>query len=482
MRKQNFIQANITTIIIVVVFAFLFVINLLRVFNVAVTHDEGLMYQQYITKPWGDLFNFYKAVPDNQMLNTVLTKFFIGLFGDKIFSLRLTSVLALAVFIIYSIIGTRLLFKKDSWVVAASVLLMLNPYLFEFWGLSRGYSLAIAFMLASLYHLVRYKEGKWYQLLLAMSFAVLAVISHLVMLHYFIAFTFITLLMLLRKNRREKILNAVLIVAAGIVALYNFVAIPLATLYKKKQLYYGASESMFKNTFSDLIQRTFHVENEQLLTIYSEIILLTIIVSGIFWTIKIIKNNKRSFTGVYIWLLIVLPLLSIYVFHIVGGINFPSGRAALFISPLFIIHLIYWLHYINDRFVPLSSLVITLLCIISFGNFLRDMNIKETTDWKIDKRSLAVMDQVTRHSSAGEKISLKISETIKPPIEYYANTDYKNVKVEGFADNLENYTPYDYVYLDNSSGDNIRRVYGYYEVDTVYHDVETTLYKRKEVK
>lgn len=126
-----------------------------RAFLVPMTYDEAATYLRYIdAAPWA-LFDF--SVATNHLLNSVLTRLSSQLMGDAPWALRLPNVLA---GVGYMACAGVLLRRADRGTVglAGFVLMVANPYLLDYFSLSRGYGLAIALLTGSVYFLLRWLE------------------------------------------------------------------------------------------------------------------------------------------------------------------------------------------------------------------------------------------------------------------------------------------------------------------------------------
>jgi len=74
--------------------------------------------------------------------------------------LRLPNILAHVVYLICTLVLLKR-FQHTILQIAGFVILNLNPFFLDFFFLARGYGLALAFLMMSLYLLVRTFEKKW---------------------------------------------------------------------------------------------------------------------------------------------------------------------------------------------------------------------------------------------------------------------------------------------------------------------------------
>ena len=142
---------------VVVAAAGLFVLTyaVTRAVRVPLTYDEAASYIRYIDTTVPSVFDvnafsiFNAEVATNHLLNTVLTKICWLLGGGRALLLRLPNLLACAVYLACS---WRLLRRcvNPILAVAGFVAIGANPYVLDFFALSRGYGLSLAFLMASL--------------------------------------------------------------------------------------------------------------------------------------------------------------------------------------------------------------------------------------------------------------------------------------------------------------------------------------------
>lgn len=135
--------------------AYIYVI--LRAYYVPPFCDEVLSFFWYILH--GDMQPFYAQTDaNNHVINSALSRVFYLLFGDGIFVLRLANLLAFGVYLAY--LFKFKTFFKNQWVWLAWFGVMVVPqYFLDFFHLSRGYGLSMAFLVASFYHLLFFERN-----------------------------------------------------------------------------------------------------------------------------------------------------------------------------------------------------------------------------------------------------------------------------------------------------------------------------------
>jgi len=226
---------------------------IVRAVRVPFTIDEAATYLNYVSSDVLGIFRFDST--NNHFLNSLLTKLCWTLGGSSEFVLRLPNVLA---YLIYLFFSFRLVhrFAKDKIIAVCGFLLLnLNPYVLDFFSLSRGYGLSLAFLTAALFFFLSFlgqtiegQPGQYRQLQLSLFAASLAVMSNFSLLNIYVslaalAFGFFVFLNLKKRPRppqAEPVLGKrpqtttrwVILLAAAIV--FNLLVISQDLTFAKK--------------------------------------------------------------------------------------------------------------------------------------------------------------------------------------------------------------------------------------------------------
>jgi hypothetical protein len=124
-----------------------------RAILVPITYDEAASYLRYISQDLFAVFSF--EVATNHFLNTLLTRLASMIAGSSEFVLRVPSLMGFGLYLYFSI---RILesISNRALAVAGLLLLNLNPYLLEYFALSRGYGLSLGLLMGALFFLLRF--------------------------------------------------------------------------------------------------------------------------------------------------------------------------------------------------------------------------------------------------------------------------------------------------------------------------------------
>jgi hypothetical protein len=124
-----------------------------RAVRVPLTYDEAASYLRYISADVWAVFRF--DIATNHFLNTLLTKLSSLVFGTSELALRLPNLAGYAMYLYYSVRVLRLL-RHRGIAVAAFLVLNLNPYILDYFSLSRGYGLSLGLMAAALFYVIAF--------------------------------------------------------------------------------------------------------------------------------------------------------------------------------------------------------------------------------------------------------------------------------------------------------------------------------------
>ena len=138
--------------------AFLFAANLYRAATQSLVHDEALTWQFYLDGPPAQMFEMYDA--NHHVLNTLLEKASVSLFGTSEFTLRLPSVIGGLVYLAAVYLLCADFFGGGAWLLLATAWLTLNPFVLDFLSAARGYGMGLALMMVALAAALGYTRGR----------------------------------------------------------------------------------------------------------------------------------------------------------------------------------------------------------------------------------------------------------------------------------------------------------------------------------
>ena len=162
---------------------------------VPITWDEAHNYLEFTRKGILLPSHFRLMAANNHYLNSWLTYLTTGVLGVSELTLRLPTLTAYILFLYYT---ARLCNELSSPLLRGSAFAVLNgnPYLLDFFSLSRGYGVAYGLLAGSLWYLYRFLqtdlEVRYSRA--SLGFGVLAVSAHLTLIHFLISLTVLVVL------------------------------------------------------------------------------------------------------------------------------------------------------------------------------------------------------------------------------------------------------------------------------------------------
>ncbi len=343
--------------------ATLVVLNVLRIVNISITCDENGYGWNGRLDSYRELWEDKFGSANNHILHSLLRKFFVDNFGNTLFTLRLDSLLAQVSFLIFSYLICRLIFKNRWWQLGGYIVLnLVSPLIFEFWGLSRGYGLALSFMTLSIFFLLKYSTDKK-AAFLSWSFfcAILSVYSNFGYINYYVTLCIVVLLLfLLFPDNKQKVRFVqellIVLVSSGVLAL--LIVGPLQYVYHNGELAFMGNAGFLQDTVRSLVTWGLALpgpaREKEVNVIVLSVVALTFFF-GVFWCYVYLKKyrhksaaDQRIVYGVTFFALLILPVILLIGQHLLFNINYLTDRAALFFIILFTLNISYILYHISS--------------------------------------------------------------------------------------------------------------------------------------
>jgi hypothetical protein len=330
-----------------------------RATRLSITFDEAWSRNSYATATVGDILWFRDPTANNHPGNSLLMKASMAVFGDNTFALRLPNLLAHLLYIAFSIALSRR-FRQAVWVLFAFLLLNFHPYLLDFFSLARGYGLAMAMVMGSLYHLFAFRENPFSRhLLWNVVFAMLAVFFNFSFLHFFLTNAVVLLLLILSHARawngewKTAIFMAggrILPLVVASLALFLYMREPVRLLVQTKQLYYGGGHGFWTDTVFSLAHATLYKIDfwEHDVAVLLKVVLVVLVIMFVTFAIDLSqrKFSLRQSPGAIAFVLLCIPVVTTTLQHYLTDSLFLIYRTAMFFLPVFMLALVWMLRTI----------------------------------------------------------------------------------------------------------------------------------------
>jgi len=317
--------------------------------------------------------------------------------------------------------------------------MVFNTHLLDFFGLARGYGLSFAFMIMSVYHLIRsFGSSSNKHIILFNAGAFLAALSNFSLLNYYISALIIYNFLKFIDHKRDsnsanKKYNFFHLNRIHLVALLIFTAVlyePIRRISKQGMLDFGGKTGFVEDTLGALIRGVFYETPIPpiVYTLMQALLIILLMVIGIVIAKRIyIKDTlffykNRPLMVVYFIFIGIIALS--YAQHIVINNDFYTGRFGLFLYPLLMLNVVFYINYLYKtkyrlHAVVLSSIVSILLVI----NFCVNMNLRFYQDWKYDSATKAVINYMRKeHAGSTKPVKLGVNWLFEPTTNFYRYT------------------------------------------------------------
>ncbi len=414
-----------------IIYGTLFLLILNKVMAVPITCDEVPATLFYARFSFWEIMMYPDNIPNNHILNTLLTKCCIIFFGKEQWAVRLPNLLSFFIFgfAVFNILRHTL--KNDSWYFLPAALLFVNPYLLDFFGLCRGYGLSSALLTLSLsYFISGFRLSNERQIWLALAMSIAASYANFTLLVFWAGATLLTWFYFLQKKGVgfSKLIKPTLLIALISILYLALIAVPIYKIHSTDELKYWSSQGFYQETIGSLIYY-WRYDSRLLSTINTGIwasVVFIILSINSFTIIYNLRRAKFKLSALRNPVFVTTAMLFLTV-----GVNFIqttllktpnlNGRTALFFYPLFSAALISCLSLIPPPPTKVAKLLPVILGIVCAVNLASRTRLKSVKEWAYDQNNLEVINFL-KDQSTGKPVSLKTSWFFNPSFEFYVST------------------------------------------------------------
>ncbi len=461
---------RINVLFFLVIYLAVFSSIFLKILYVPITHDEVSTIFTAIDDTIWNILSYDNPSPNNHILNTLLTKISIQIFGLSTFSARLPNLLS---FFIYSIAVFSLLKNSigiKSWFfVSASLFFVSNLYFLDFFGLSRGYAMSSAFCLLSLsYFLPAIYELNFKKINRAVFFAMVAVYVNFTTIYFLSAILVLTVLLYVhtyRKNifSKKRFLSLLLIVVLFMLLIFQ----PIIRMENTNQFQFWSNGGFIHVTLNPLIQHSMYgtkVLFFQFSIFFKVLFYLVVIYSFLYisyWiyqkkTLNFFFSNPLIISFIIFGLVIFINRSHVYL----TGIPNLANRTALFYYPLFVLVLVFSLHSlrgnVNRTIKVITSSIFAVLCVLQI---ITTFKISSVREWSYDSNTLDVIENVF-HFSNGKSVSLSTDWKFNPSFHFYSRVNQLGkITLTPYSKTLDTNNGSDFYYIFEDDLDVLKENY-----------------------
>lgn len=414
----------------------IFIYLIVRAVKIPMTCDEAQTCLTFSRFSILEIISYSRStIPNNHIFHTLLVKFFTNIFGMKLWVCRLPNLLG---FIIYYYFCSKILtynlfpINSDKKISASQIIglttgifvLVCNPYLLDFFSLARGYGLACAFMMGSIYYSVLFLNRKNNRaLIFAVSFGVLSVYTNFTTLNFFAAAWFLLVIFVLnfwnidrrnKKNIKSNVLIPLSCLFFSGVVLAALSYLPIIRMRAANEFVFWGTKGFYEDTFTTLTNSLmygswyFGTSTALVLRIITEIFL-----SGVF-ILTIIEFRKNQFSAfktpfVFTFILLVTTILVNIVQHYIFQTPYLQTRTALFFFPLTALPIVLSFKELAERRKKIFYGIVPAFGLLCAFHFFHSINTRYCYEWWYDASTKKILTYLkNEYDNDPEKKKIKL--------------------------------------------------------------------------
>lgn len=411
-----------------------------RAYLLPITWDEAYNYLEFTRKGMLLPLRFQGMAANNHYLNTWLTYLTTGLLGVSEISLRFPALVAHGLFLYYT--------ARLSWALSAGwvalcgfAVLNGNPYMLDFFSLSRGYGLAYGMLAGSLWHLYRFLQAdlRVGHRRASLGLAMLGVAAHLTLINFLVALVEVMVLVAVRfapvgAGPGRRVWHALKgnAVELAVTVLVLGAAVPVFRgLRSEKALFYGGTAGLWKDTVIGVLEASLYEKPYAALpfrlssTLGGVAVLLMLIATWV--SVGRVGRSRRPgelFLPSLVFLVCSCVLASAAQHHILG-IPYLTRRTALYLLVL-TTFVVVTLAGEMARLKPVWRWGLAAGAVLTSVHLLNCLNLRYLLEWKLSadvKRMIADVAAQAPAPAAGPTIVLGIDVEFEAPLNFYRLVD-----------------------------------------------------------
>lgn len=402
------------------------------------------MFELYVDAPFRSMLESYDAA--NHVLQTLLARYSVRVFGLSEFTLRLPSVVSCGAYA-WAALLLSLRFFGARWMLPVAVAaLTLNPFLLDFFVVARGYGLALALFAWGLYLLIRSSGGDPQERSLPLAGLLfgLSIAANLTFL-FAVAGVAVAHAAATRRLEIDRLWGP------GIVPAFALMILPLAKA-QPDNFYYGAkslgetaesllSPALFRlaEAGSTISARDWTIRNYGAIYVVPALVALMVLVAV--WSALRRKELDLALTGGALAATVVLLIAA----HRLAGVLYPLDRTGIALAFLFTLGLLLLIREGRSRAgLPIAVPAALLLCFMLW-RFIALYDTRSVDQWRYDASTKQMM-RVLRIDAGDRQVRVAATWTLKPSFKFYR----RMWRLESLPTEAGNPTEgeYDYYLLD----------------------------------
>ena len=428
------------------------------------THDESYTYLNFTHNSFIDIISLKDGFTNNHLLNTLFIKYFEMIFGNSELALRAPNILALGMFLFF-------MYKfslKSTTPISLSLLILCacSIPVFDIFTLARGYGLSIAFMTGSFFYLIQYLQNPKKSLIYAYHiFALLGALSNFTILLYYASSLLIILLFpvfsSIPTNFKHTLIKEIKANIRPVILSFIMLYEPIRRV-KGQQFDFGGKNSFFNSSLQSFFEPYTHgilISNEAKIAL--SWVIISLLMLSCYRVLVHLKEHEYTSLKNELTIstsLVLIMILAMVIQHALLKTDYPIGRFALFLVPLFVLNIFFLLlsTFRSKAYVFGATLFIG-MAVIGLVNFGRQFSFNSHQEWKYDMNTPLMLEMLysewSSENQPTQKVNLGIDWFFEPSINYYRirnDLQWLNpVTRNDFSDE------YDYLYFENKTKQNL---------------------------
>jgi hypothetical protein len=416
---RSIIWSNLAWILLVAVFS----TAVYRAVTQSITIDEAYSYQNFVSKPFAGLFEPFDA--NNHVLNTILERLSVAVFGVSEWSLRLPSLIGAAIYLVATHRLCSVLFDGGIWSLITTALLTTNPFVLDYLSAARGYALSLAFLMLVVYALVHAMETKHSRSeFLAGVFAGFSVAANLTSIFPLTAVIIAFIVVNIQTGRfRLKLFWDELIVPATMVS-FAFLVVPVSRAHQSDFYFGGKQLSDTVHSAADflfggpIVVPWLRGLGPGIRILHSAVLPL----SALLLVVCLFHGIRSDALTRFFALSFVVVVTLVIVAHYFAGVPYPLLRTALYFVPLAVLAsscICFQLR--RYRPIRISAALFSIFCILSF---IAQVNVLSFAEWRYDAGAKRIVNFIRFRNSSKKHLIVRASWQLEPSLNFY-RTLYK---------------------------------------------------------
>lgn len=414
----------------------LFIYIVLRAILLPVTHDESNTVLTYAAYSVWDIVLYTDPIPNNHILNTLLIKLLVTVFGLSAFIVRLPNLLGFILFYVFLIRLVKAMQINTFISLLVIILLCGNIFLIDFFGLARGYAMACAFCMVSAYYAYRFlKDAHDVFFLRSIVAAAVGVYASFTLLNFYVALICMLLLLAaLRFFRKQKsnspqvhIRRLVVYVLSTSVILGLCILVPVMRMVETDQFVFWGQKNFYDDTMLTLARATLYGKKLFGLNFHSWcnifiVCFCSITIAGIIAIIR--KPYSIATTPFIFFLLLAIGTVAVNILQFyIAGTPFLTGRTALIFIPVLSFPFVFLLQHISTyhKFWQVPFTIPAALYLIVF---FKNINTYYTYEWWFDSDTKHIINLLEQqHNAVNRDITLNTNWLFYPSFNFHKEAE-----------------------------------------------------------